>query len=230
MSRQAFAEGEHVAMMAPGNSSVALALAWSSERVCNAAVQQNDSISAASDCTRTLELQRTLVSLDPNNADYKTILLQREEQVPNLQLKAANEAGRYAEALALQEQIAARVEGEETKSAGKPGNNTAGELASLAWLALLAGEPDKAIAACDRSLALQPGDLVAEINRAHALMYLDRGAEARRVYEAHKADLIADDKPLPQVVVEDFAELRKAGREHPLMAKIEAELGITEKP
>ena len=123
------------------------------------------------------------------------------------------------------EQIAARAEGEEVKSAGKPGKNTADELASLAWQAVLAGEPDKAIAACERSLALQPGDLVAEINRAHALMYLDRGAEARTIYEAHKADLFPDSKkPWPQVVVEDFAELRKAGREHPLMANIEAAL------
>jgi tetratricopeptide (TPR) repeat protein len=133
--------------------------------------------------------------------------------------------------LVLKEQIAALVEGEEAKSAGKPGKNTADELANLAWQAVLAGEPDKAIAACERSLALQPGDLFAEINRAHALMYLDRGAEARTIYEAHKADLFPDDrKPWPQVVVEDFAELRKAGREHPLMAEIEVALGITGKP
>ena len=61
-------------------------------------------------------------------------------------------------------------------------------------------------------------------------MYLDRGAEARTVYEEHKADLFADNKPWPQVVVEDFAEFRKAGREHPLMAEIEAALGMTGKP
>jgi len=31
-------------------------------------------------------------------------------------------------------------------------------------------------------------------------------------------------------VASDFAELRKAGQEHPLMAEIEAALGITGKP
>jgi len=160
-------------------------------------------------------------------------LLELEKLVPALQLNAvnaANEAGRYIEALALQEQIAVRVEGEETKFAGKPGNNTARELANVAWRALLAGEPDKAIAACERSLALQPGDLTAEINRAHALMYLDRGVDARAIYEAHKADLFPDNKSWPLAVAEDFAELRKARREHPLMAEIEAALGITGKP
>src|SRR5262249_1715448 len=111
-----------------------------------------------------------------------------------------------------------------------PGRNTAGVLTVLAGLALLAGEPDKAMAACERSLALYPGDLLAEMNRAHALMYLGRGAEARAIYEAHQADLFPDHKAVPQEVADDFAELRKAGREHPLMAEIEAALGITGKP
>jgi hypothetical protein len=185
-----------------------------------------------------MEFLRRLVRLDPDNALNKKALLELEKVVPTLQFNvltmqfnAANEAGRYAEALALKAQIAARVEDEEVKSDGKPGKDTAGELATLAWQAVLAGDPGKAIAACDRSLGLQPGDLVAEINRAHALMYLDRGAEARTAYEAHKADLFpGDSKPWPQVVVEDFAELRKAGRQHPLMAEVEAALGITGKP
>jgi predicted Zn-dependent protease len=108
--------------------------------------------------------------------------------------------------------------------------NTAEALADLAGQALLAGEPEKAIAACERSLVLQPDDLVAEINRAHALMYLGRGAEARVLYEAHKGAVFPDNKTWPQTVAEDFAELRKAGREHALMAEIEAALGITGKP
>ena len=62
-------------------------------------------------------------------------------------------------------------------------------------------------------------------------MYLDRGTEARTAYEAHKADLLPNDqKPWSQAVVEDFAELRKAGREHPLMTQIAAALGIARKP
>ena len=230
INRETIAEGEYLAKKAPDNSSVALALSYSAVSLCNAAVQQHDNASAASDCARTMEFQRQLVRLDPNNARYKDILLYLEKLVPNLQLNAANEAGRYAEALALKAQIAARVETEEAKSAGKPGKNTADVLAELAGQALLAGEPDKALAACERSLALQPGDLTAEINRAHALMYLNRGAEARAVYEAHKADLLPDNKAWRQLVAEDFAELRKAGREHPLMAEIEAALDITGKP
>jgi tetratricopeptide (TPR) repeat protein len=229
-SREILSAGDHLAKIAPDSSPVALALAFSSARLCAVAVQQNDIASAASNCARAMELQRKLVSLDPNNADYKQGLPELEKQVLAVQLQAAFEAGRYPEALALQEQIAARIEVEETKSAGKPGQSTVEELTNLAWLALVAGEPDKAIATCEQSLALQPDDPVAEINRAHALMYLGRGAEARALYEAYKAVLFPDNKTWPQTVAEDFAELRKAGREHPQMAEIEAALGIAGKP
>ena len=61
-------------------------------------------------------------------------------------------------------------------------------------------------------------------------MYLDRNAEARTVYDARRADLFPDKQSWPQVVATDFAELRKAGREHPLMAEVEAALGIMGKP
>ena len=178
-NRETIAEGGHLAKNAPDNSSVAWTLFLSSARSCTVVVQQNDNASVNSDCAPTMELLRRLVRLDPNNPGYKKILLDFEKLLQRQQVRAATEAGRYAEALALREQIASRVEGEEAKSAGKPGKNTAGELANLAWQALLAGEPSKAIAACEQSFALQPGDLYAEIYRAHALMYLDRGEEAR---------------------------------------------------
>jgi predicted Zn-dependent protease len=177
-----------------------------------------------------MELLRQLVRLAPSNFDSKNHLLLLEKLMLLMQLKTAHDAGRYSEALALQEQIASRVEREETKSSGKPGKNTAEALEELASLALLAGEPKKALAACDRLLVLLPGDPRANINRAHALMYVDRTADARAAYEAHKADRLPDGKSWRQQVAEDFVDLRKAGREHPQMVVIEAALGATEKP
>src|SRR5258708_33115367 len=124
-----------------------------------------------------MELQRKLVRLDPNNAGYKAALLNLENMMLTLQLNAANDAGRYAEALALKAQIAARGESEEAKSAGKPGKNTAGGFAELAGHAMLAGGPDKGLAARVASLALQPRELTAELNGDHALLSLARGAD-----------------------------------------------------
>jgi tetratricopeptide (TPR) repeat protein len=170
------------------------------------------------------------VRLEPDNAANSKLLHDLKTVIPTLQLKAANATGRYADALAAQEQIVARVEAEEIKLNGQPGKATADELSNLAWYALLAGEPAKALGACDKSLALQPGDLAAETNRAYALMYAGLGEEARAIHAARKDDVFPDDnKPWPQVVAEDFAELRKAGRAHPQMAEIEAAFGSAPK-
>jgi len=98
---------------------------------------------------------------------------------------------------------------------------TARALVPVAWDARVAGEPARALAAAERSLSLAPGDLTAETNRVHALMYLGRAQEARALYLAHKGKLLPDDKLWQHAITEDFAELRKAGRAHPQMAEIE---------
>jgi tetratricopeptide (TPR) repeat protein len=230
INRGTIADAEHLVETAPDASSVASALAPPSAILCDTAVRHNDQASALSSCTRALELYRKLVGLEPNNAGYGQLMRAVEAAALPLQLKAANDAGRYAEALVLQTQIVALVESEESKPTGRPGPATAEALAILAGQALLAGEPEKAITASERSLALRPGDLTAELNRAHALMYLDRGAEALTIYEKHKADLFSDNTPWTGMVADDFAEFRKAGHPHPLMGKVEAALGIAGKP
>jgi hypothetical protein len=106
---------------------------------------------------------------------------------------------------------------------------TAGTLSTVAWLALFAGEFPKALTVADRSHALFPDDLGIEINRAHALMFLGRGEDAKALYLAHKGKPISgpDGKLWEHVIAEDFVELRKAGLTHPMMADIEKELGVS---
>ena len=86
-------------------------------------------------------------------------------------------AGRYAEALQLQEVLAAEAEAVETKRQGKPGNETAEALTPVAWHALFAREFTKALTVSERAHALFPDNLVIETNRAHALMFLGRQKE-----------------------------------------------------
>jgi TPR repeat protein len=138
-------------------------------------------------------------------------------------------AGRYAEALHLQEALTARVEAVETKREGKPGEETAQALHEVAWFALLAGEFTKALSVADRAHALLPDDLGIETNRAHALMFLERGEEAKALYLTYKGTLVPDQngKLWERVIAEDFAELRKASLTHPMMADIEKELGVS---
>jgi TPR repeat protein len=145
-----------------------------------------------------------------------------------MQVREFAAAGQFREALHLQEEVAAEVEAAEVVKAGKPGGETARELVNVAWYALLSGDSAKALAASEWSLSLRPGSLVAETNRAHALMFLGRVEEARAVYLAHKDEPLADTpgKLWQQAIAEDFAELHKAGLTHPLMEEIEQTLGV----
>jgi len=146
-----------------------------------------------------------------------------------LLVREAFTTGRYAEALQSQEAFAAKVEAEETKREGKPGQQTVGALTSVTWYALFAKEFTKALTIADRSHALFPDDLVIETNRAHALMFMGHDEEAKMLYLAHKGERLprVDNKLWEQAIVEDYEDFRKASLTHPMMVYIEKELGVS---
>jgi TPR repeat protein len=146
------------------------------------------------------------------------------EELPILE---AAGAGRYAEAVQLQEALTAKVEAVETKREGKPGKETAQALGDVAGYALLAREFTKALTVADRAHALVPDDLEIETNRAHALMFLGRGEDSKALYFAYKGKPVSGQLLWENVIAEEFAEFRKAGLTHPMMADIEKELGIS---
>ena len=145
----------------------------------------------------------------------------------DLPIKVAESAGRYTEALRLQEGLAAEVEAAETEREGKPGKDTAEALNGVAWDALLARDYEKAVAVAERAHALFPDDLGIETNRAHALMFLGRQEEAKALYAAYKGKLLRDRTSWDSSIADDFAEFRKAGLTHPMMADIEKELNVS---
>jgi TPR repeat protein len=149
--------------------------------------------------------------------------------IDELLIQEAAKAGRYAEALQLQERLAKKAEAVETEREGKPGEETADALNSVAWYALFAQEFTKALTAADRAHSLLPDSIEHEINRAHALMFLQREKEAKALYLAHKGKPLSgqDNRVWERVIAEDFAEFRKAGLTPRMMADIEAELGIS---
>jgi TPR repeat protein len=146
-----------------------------------------------------------------------------------LPISEAAGAGRFAEALKLQEALAAKREAVETKREGKPGKETAHSLNEVAWRALFAQEFTKALTVADRAHTLLPDDLMIETNRAHALMFLGRGRESKALYLAYKGKPLSeqDARLWERTIAEDFAEFRKAGLTHPMMARIEKELRVS---
>jgi hypothetical protein len=85
------------------------------------------------------------------------------------------------------------------------------------------------LTAADSAHALLPDDLSIETNRAHALMFLERGEDCKALYLAHKGKPLSgqDAQLWERAIVEDFAEFRKAGLTHPMMADVEKELGVS---
>src|SRR5262249_51353017 len=104
-------------------------------------------------------------------------------------------------------------------------------LGDLSWYALMEREFAQALDAAERALKAEPDLIWIAANRAHALLQLGQAAEAREVYLAYKDRQLTQQgtKSWQQAIADDFADLRKAGLDHPQMAEIEAALGIAKR-
>lgn len=148
----------------------------------------------------------------------------------------------FVEALPVAERFVRSTEQDEAAD-GPSRDGTARALNGVAWIALMARQPKKALEAADRALALAPGKNWMALNRAHALLFLDQTEEARALYLKYKGEIAYDpgaggslgQKRSPQEKWEiaaawDFAQFREAGLDRPLMNEIEAALRVTDSP
>jgi hypothetical protein len=90
--------------------------------------------------------------------------------------------------------------------------------------AVKAGDFPKALEAADLGIRFGPKEIWIRMNRAHALMFLDRTKEARAEYEKYRGTmLLFSNREIlwEKAVVEDFAEYRAHFRQHQLMTDIE---------
>jgi hypothetical protein len=130
----------------------------------------------------------------------------------------------------LREVFVADIEARETTRTGAPGKDTADSMLGLSWDALLARNNLKALAVAERAHKLDPSNVAIETNHAHALMFLHRAVEARVIYRQNKGKKVYSDsdKIWETVVAEDFAEFRKRGIAHPMMAEVEKEMAASQ--
>jgi hypothetical protein len=93
----------------------------------------------------------------------------------------------------------------------------------VAYRFTLARDFVRALEVADEAITLLPNNVWLYVNRAHALMLLDRVDEARSLYLRHCGEKhLRSGKAWEAIVLDDPAELRKAGLMHPLMDEIEA--------
>jgi tetratricopeptide (TPR) repeat protein len=97
-----------------------------------------------------------------------------------------------------------------------------GRIGRLAHSFVLAHSFERALEAAELIHSASPGTILFHTYRARALMFLGRVDEARALYGRYRLEKnVKDGKSWETLVLEDFAELRKAGLHHPLMNEIE---------
>jgi tetratricopeptide (TPR) repeat protein len=100
---------------------------------------------------------------------------------------------------------------------------TVHRIGGLAHNFILARDFARALEAADQSISVAPNEVWLYTNRAHALMFVGQVDEARALYLQYRGEKkVQGEKSWETVILEDFAELRKAGLTHPLMDEIEA--------
>lgn len=165
-----------------------------------------------------------LVKADQDNAGKQfdlSFAFIRLGDVLARQAKLDEAVADYRASLALRERLAAADRANaQWQNALKV---SIGKIGSIAFNFILAREFDQALDAAEQAAALAPDQIWIDVNRAHALMFLGRLDEARVFYLRHRGEKrVQGDKSWEAVVLEDFAQLRKAALSQPLMDEIES--------
>jgi tetratricopeptide (TPR) repeat protein len=95
---------------------------------------------------------------------------------------------------------------------------------ALAWYQIFNRDFAGALAASDEALKLDPKSLIAQTNRAHALLFLGRTKEAEAIYLGHRGENVFanSDEKWETAILGDFDDLEKAGLTNPNIARLRA--------
>ena len=94
-------------------------------------------------------------------------------------------------------------------------------IAHLAFTFLTRGEFKKGFDAANDALPLMPSSAMLDIRRAHALMFLGKEEEARRVYLHWHCQAIGPGQRGEHVILQDLKALHQSDRVNPLIDEIE---------
>ena len=96
---------------------------------------------------------------------------------------------------------------------------------NLSYTRIFVGQYTEALRDAREALQIAPDKLWIRTNEAHALLLMDREAEALAIYTLCRDQPVQASQTFREGVLDDFAALRKAGVDHPGMAKVEALYG-----
>jgi tetratricopeptide (TPR) repeat protein len=203
----------------PGNPAWQSDLSVAHGRVGRVLHAQGDLAGALKSYRNRLAIMEDLAKSEPGNITWQRDLWWSYRQVGEVQAAQGDLAGAlksYGDCLAVTERVAQS----EPALRQRFLQSITEKLDELAYRFILAHDAAGALEAADQVVSLAPGEIWFHINRTHALMLLDRTDEARTLYLKYRGEKVRG-KLWEQAILEDFAELRKAGLTHLLMDEIE---------
>ncbi len=216
------AVAERLAKSDPGNANWQRDLSVSYDWIGDVQKAQGDLPAAMISFQASLAIRERLVTSDPGNAEWQRDLSISYNKIGDVQKAQGNlsEALKtYRDSLAIAKVLVA-----------KDGNNAQWRkvlqyiivrMGGMAYSLVLASDFNNALEAADQAISLAPDEIWLYTNKAHALMFLGRVDEARTLYVRYHGEMNVLGKSWDANILEDFAELRKAGLTNPLMDEIE---------
>jgi tetratricopeptide (TPR) repeat protein len=222
--RSSLAIRERLAAVDPSNTEWQRDLSVSYDKIGNVLRDQGQLAEALQAYRGSLAVLERLGAADRGNMQWQRDLsvgYSKIGDVLELQDKLEEALKAYRDSLAIRERVAA-IDRSNTK--WQQDLLTAiSKIGGVAYKFVLARKFAIALECADQTLSLAPDLIWLHGNRAHALMFLERGDAARAVYLRYRGEQrVVGDKSWEAAVLEDFAELRQAGLTHPLMDEIEA--------
>jgi tetratricopeptide (TPR) repeat protein len=220
--RDALAIRDRQAKSDPGNAGWQRDLSVSYNKIGNVQKAQGNLPEALKSHHEAFAILDGLARADPGNAIWQRDLSVSYNDIGDVQKAQGNlpEALKsYRDALAIADRLARADPGNSQRQ--RDLRFCVGRFGRMAYNFILARQFDQALDTAEQSISLSPNEVWIEANRAHALMFLDRIAEARQIYLAHRGQKTQNDETWETVISNDFTEFRKAGLSNPLMDEIE---------
>jgi tetratricopeptide (TPR) repeat protein len=218
--RDSFGIMDRLAKVDPNSTKAQRELSVSYLKIGDALNAQGSFGEALQSYRNCLTIAERLARADPGNTAAQRDLLVSYDSLGDA-LKAQGNLGEalqsYREGLASAERL---VKADPSISQ-KELRYAVGKFGALAFKFLQARNFSQALDAANLPISVAPDLILPYATRAHALMFLSRVDEARAIYLKYRGrQKVQGVKSWEAVVLEDFAELRKAGLTHPLMDEI----------
>jgi tetratricopeptide (TPR) repeat protein len=206
-----------------GNATWLHEQAISYERIGSALLVQGDHVGALKSFRDGFAILDRLMKSDPDNMMSQrnlSIFFQRIGRALVAQGDLAGALKSYSDSLAIRKRL---IAADRSNSVWQVDLSTiVAAIGGLAYNLVLAHDFSRALEAADQAIAISPNLTWLYTNRAHALMLLGRVEEARAIYLRYRGEKrVTGEKSWETIILEDLAEMRKAGLARPLMDEVE---------